>query len=83
MTATAGLALPTSRGLSPADAVGTGLRREEYGTHSLRRTNDHIKATGILRAVQIVFGHTKIENTVCYLGMGIDDSPTLAENTVS
>jgi site-specific recombinase XerC len=42
-----------------------GLRREDYGTHSLRRTKASIiyKATGNLRAVQILLGHTKIENT--------------------
>jgi hypothetical protein len=46
--------------------TGIGLRREEYGTHSLRRTKASIiyKATGNLRAVQILLGHTKIENTV-------------------
>ncbi|MEO9962830.1 MAG: tyrosine-type recombinase/integrase [Nisaea sp.] len=43
-----------------------GLRREDYGTHSLRRTKASIiyKATGNLRAVQILLGHTKIESTV-------------------
>jgi integrase len=48
-----------------------GLRSEEYGTHSLRRTKASIiyKATGNLRAVQILLGHTKIENTVRYLGV--------------
>jgi site-specific recombinase XerC len=42
-----------------------GLRRAEYGTHSLRRTKASMiyKATGNLRAVQILLGHTKIENT--------------------
>ena len=45
-----------------------GLRRAEYGTHSLRRTKASMiyKATGNLRAVQILLGHTKIENTVRY-----------------
>lgn len=45
-----------------------GLRREDYGTHSLRRTNAAMiyKATGNLRAIQILLGHTKIENTVKY-----------------
>jgi site-specific recombinase XerC len=58
-----------------------GLRREEYGTHSLRRTKASIiyKATGNLRAVQILLGHTKIENTVRYLGVDIEDALTLAE----
>jgi hypothetical protein len=48
-----------------------GLRREDYGTHSLRRTKAAMiyKATGNLRAIQILLGHTKIENTVRYLGV--------------
>lgn len=53
-----------------------GLRPEEYGTHSLRRTKASIiyKATGNLRAIQILLGHTKIENTVRYLGVDVEDS---------
>ena len=60
-----------------------GLRREEYGTHSLRRTKASIiyRATGNLRAVQILLGHTKIENTVRYLGVDIEDALLLAERT--
>ena len=60
-----------------------GLRPEDYGTHSLRRTKASIiyKATGNLRAVQILLGHTKIENTVRYLGVDIEDALTLAEGT--
>ena len=60
-----------------------GLRHEEYGTHSLRRTKASIiyKATGNLRAVQILLGHTKIENTVRYLGVDVEDAPELAEGT--
>ena len=60
-----------------------GLRREEYGTHSLRRTKASIiyKATGNLRAVQILLGHTKIENTVRYLGVDIEDALALSEGT--
>jgi len=62
---------------------GVGLRREEYGTHSLRRTKASIiyKATGNLRAVQILLGHTKIENTVRYLGVDVEDALMLAEST--
>ncbi len=58
-----------------------GLRREEYGTHSLRRTKAAMiyKATGNLRAIQILLGHTKIENTVRYLGVDVEDALTLAE----
>ncbi len=63
--------------------VGVGLRREEYGTHSLRRTKASIiyKATGNLRAVQILLGHAKIENTVRYLGVDVEDALALAEGT--
>ena len=63
--------------------VGVGLRKEEYGTHSLRRTKASIiyKATGNLRAVQLLLGHTKIENTVRYLGVDVEDALTLAEGT--
>ena len=60
-----------------------GLRREDYGMHSLRRTKAAMiyKATGNLRAIQILLGHTKIENTVGYLGVDIEDALELAERT--
>jgi site-specific recombinase XerC len=60
-----------------------GLRREDYGTHSLGRTEAAIiyKQTGNLRAVQILLGHTKIETTVRYLGVDVEDALTLAEGT--
>ncbi|MBU6418609.1 MAG: tyrosine-type recombinase/integrase [Proteobacteria bacterium] len=63
--------------------TGIGLRREDYGTHSLRRTKASIiyKQTGNLRAVQILLGHTKIESTVRYLGVDVEDALTLAEST--
>jgi site-specific recombinase XerC len=38
------------------------------------------RATGNLRAVQILLGHSKIENTVRYLGIDVEDALTLAEN---
>jgi site-specific recombinase XerC len=61
--------------------TGIGLRREDYGTHSLRRTKASIiyKQTGNLRAVQILLGHTKIESTVRYLGVDVEDALMLAE----
>lgn len=63
--------------------TGIGLRREEFGTHSLRRTKASIiyKQTGNLRAVQILLGHTKIESTVRYLGVDVEDALALAEAT--
>ena len=62
---------------------GIGLRREDYGTHSLRRTKAVLiyKQTGNLRAVQILLGHTKIESTVHYLGVDVEDALSLAEKT--
>jgi hypothetical protein len=58
-----------------------GLNVHEYGTHSLRRTKASLiyKATGNLRAIQILLGHSNIENTVRYLGVDVDDAITLAE----
>jgi len=63
--------------------TGIGLRKEDYGTHSLSRTKASIiyKQTGNLRAIQILLGHTKIENTVRYLGVDIEDALALAEGT--
>lgn len=63
--------------LIPAQATG------KLGTHSLRRTKASIiyKATGNLRAVQILLGHSKIENTARYLGVDVEDALTLAEGT--
>jgi site-specific recombinase XerC len=62
-------------------SIGRG--REDYGTHSLRRTKASIiyKRTGNLRAVQILLGHTRIESTVRYLGIDIEDALALAEGT--
>jgi len=63
--------------------TGIGLIRSEYGTRSLRRTKASIisRATGNQHAVQILLGHSKIENTVRYLGIDVEDALTLAENT--
>lgn len=60
-----------------------GLQSEDYGTHSLQRTKASIiyNASGNLRAVQILLGHSKLENTVRYLGADIEDALTLAEKT--
>ena len=60
-----------------------GLRKAEYGTHSLRRTTAAMiyRATGDIRAIQILLGHSKIENTVRYLGVDVEDALLLAERT--
>ena len=52
-----------------------------YGTHSLRRTKATLiyKRTGNLRAVQLLLGHTKIESTVRYLGIEVDNALAIAE----
>jgi integrase len=63
--------------------VAVGLPRQDYGTHSLRRTKAALvyKRTGNLRAVQMLVGHTKIETTVRYLGVDIEDALALSEAT--
>lgn len=57
-----------------------GLRRGEYGTLSLRRTKASMisKATDNLQAIPILLEHTKIENTVRYLGVDLEDALILA-----
>jgi integrase len=58
-----------------------GLDPKLFGTHSLRRTKAALiyRRTGNLRAVQLLLGHTKIESTVRYLGIEVDDTLTIAE----
>lgn len=60
-----------------------GLKPQDYGTHSLRQTKAAMihKQTGNLRALQILLGHTKIESTVRYLGVDVEDALELAEAT--
>ena len=61
--------------------AGIGLDPHMYGTHSLRRTKATLiyRRTGNLRAVQLLLGHTKIESTVRYLGIDIDDALAISE----
>lgn len=60
-----------------------GLDRHEYGTHSLRRTKATLiyRRTRNLRAVQLLLGHTKLESTIRYLGIEVDDALEMAEQT--
>ena len=54
-----------------------------YGTHSMRRTKASLiyRRTKNLRAVQLLLGHTKLDSTVRYLGIEVDDALELAEQT--
>jgi integrase len=61
--------------------TGIGLDASLFGTHSLRRTKATLiyRRTGNLRAVQLLLGHTKVESTVRYLGVEVDDALAIAE----
>ena len=61
--------------------VSAGLDPHLFGTHSLRRTKATLiyRRTGNLRAVQLLLGHAKIESTVRYLGIEVDDALAIAE----
>lgn len=70
-----------------ARIVGTwitsiGLDQSGYGTHSMRRTKaaQIYRKTGNLRAVQLLLGHAKLESTVRYLGIEVDDALKIAES---
>ncbi len=58
-----------------------GLDDAAYGTHSMRRTKaaQIYKKTGNLRAVQLLLGHTKLESTVRYLGIEVEDALSISE----
>ena len=58
-----------------------GLDPSLYGMHSIRRTKATLiyRRTGNLRAVQLLLGHTKVESTVRYLGIEVDDALDIAE----
>ena len=58
-----------------------GLDPQRYGTHSLRRTKaaQIYRKTGNLRAVQLLLGHTKLESTVRYLGIEVEDALAISE----
>ncbi len=58
-----------------------GLDPKRHGTHSMRRTkaSEIYKRTGNIRAVQLLLGHTKLESTVRYLGIEVDDALAISE----
>ncbi len=60
-----------------------GLDKASYGTHTLRRTKATLiyRRTKNLRAVQLLLGHTKLESTVRYLGIEVNDALEMAEQT--
>jgi site-specific recombinase XerD len=60
-----------------------GRNPKEYGTHSLRRTKATLvnRRTKNLRAVQFLLGHTKLESTIRYLGIEVDDALEISEQT--
>jgi integrase len=60
-----------------------GLDPALYGTHTLRHTKASLiyRRTKNLRAVQLLLGHTKLESTVRYLGIEVDDALEMAEQT--
>lgn len=60
-----------------------GLDRADYGTHSMRGTKATLiyRRTKNLRAVQLLLGHSKLESTVRYLGIEVDDALEISEQT--
>jgi len=60
-----------------------GLDPSNYGTHTMRGTKATLiyKRTKNLRAIQLLLGHTKLESTVRYLGIEVDDALEISEGT--
>ena len=63
--------------------IELGLDPADYGTHSMRRTKATLiyRRTKNLRAVQLLLGHSKLESTVRYLGIEVDDALEISEQT--
>lgn len=63
--------------------VSAGLDSSAYGTHSMRRTKATLiyKRTKNPRGVQLLLGHAKLESTVRYLGIEVDDALEISEQT--
>ncbi|TKF05603.1 integrase, partial [Vibrio kanaloae] len=64
-------------------ALNLGLDPNLYGTHSMRRTKATLvyAKTKNIRAVQLLLGHTKVDNTIRYLGVELEDALLLSEGT--
>lgn len=60
-----------------------GLDPTAYGTHTMRRTKAFLiyRRTKNIRAVQLLLGRTKMESTVRYLGIEVEDVLELSEQT--
>ena len=63
--------------------VSIGLDPAAYGTHTMRRTKATLiyRRTKNIRAVQLLLGHTKLESTIRYLGIEVDDALDISETT--
>lgn len=63
--------------------AAVGLDSTVYGTHTMRRTKATLiyKRTKNLRAVQLLLGHSKLESTIRYLGIEVDDALEISEQT--
>ena len=78
---------PTSqRDNTPGSSISgslLGLDSNVYGTHTMRRTKATLiyKRTKNLRAVQLLLGHSKLESTVRYLGIEVDDALEISKQT--
>jgi len=64
-------------------ASDLGLDPNIYGTHSMRRTKATLvyAKTKNIRAVQLLLGHTKVDNTIRYLGVELEDALLISEST--
>jgi len=58
-----------------------GLDPADYGTHTMRRTKATLiyRSTKNLRAIQLLLGHSRLERTIRYLGIKVDDALEIAE----
>jgi len=76
-------AMPVSQPHRDVATCLIGLDPTVYGTHTMRRTKATLiyKHTKNLRAVQLLLGHSKLESTVRYLGIEVDDALEISEQT--